>query len=588
MSRLIESLESRNLMHASFAASINFQPLNAPRAPGLLTDYGATYDVRRGGLSYGWSADARANAVDRNLTNKQKNDTFIAMQTGGNKDWDIAVENGTYDVYVVAGDPGVINERMGITLEGEVAVSGITRKTKRYLEGLTSVEVTDGRLTLGNTSSAVNNKICYIGITSTEPATQKTLTVSTPVPLAKETGRVAGKFTVTRTGDVSGALTVPIAMSGTATNGEDYGRFGRAISFAAGESSIDLRVRVETDSLNESNETVTLTIGAVSGYTRVEPSATVTIQDAASPTTPTTLAWATKAARPVAASELFGGAVGNVLYTMGGFVDNTFKPTKAVYAYDVTSNAWTRKADLPVGLTHPGAIVDGTSIYFAGGYPGNGSNGNQTFSTRAVYRYNTTSNTYTALPDLPVARGGGPGMAVLNNVLYVMGGTDANRNDVTSVYALDLGNLGAGWQTRASLPAPRNHAAAVAMGGSIYFVGGQVKQDAQLTTQRNLYRYDTRTNAWTTLASMPGGRSHITDSTFVYNDKLIVLAGQSAYEAALATNIEYDPASNTWKSIASLPAARFSGKGDLVGTKFVYTGGYNGAFKNNTYVGTLS
>src|ERR1700712_2814056 len=102
MSRLIESLENRELFHAPFSASINFAPLNAPRAPGLLTDYGATYAVRRGGLEYGWSDDVQAFAVDRNITRIQKNDTFISMQnvvTGDttgqpstvSSDWSIAV-----------------------------------------------------------------------------------------------------------------------------------------------------------------------------------------------------------------------------------------------------------------------------------------------------------------------------------------------------------------------------------------------------------------------------------------------------------------------------------------------------------------
>lgn len=587
MSRLIESLEPRRHLHSGFMASINFQPLNAQRAPGLQTEYGITYGVRRGGMAFGFNIDSQANAVDRGLTKVQKNDTFVAMQTGGNREWEIGVENGTYDVYIVAGDPGAFNERMGITVEGEVAVSGITRKAKRYMEGLTTVEVSDGRLTLGNASYAVNNKIAYVGIVSSHATPEKTLTVSTPVPLAKETGLVAGQFRITRDGDLSESVTVPVAMSGTATNEVDYGRFGPAVTFAAGVSTIDLLVRPNADGANESDESVTMTIGPVAGHTLIEPSGTVTIQDAANPATPTTLTWATRAARPVAASELFGGPVGNTLYTMGGFVDNTFKPTRAVYAYDVTNNSWARRADLPVALTHTAVVTDGASIYYAGGYPGNGPNGNQTFSTRAVYRYNTASDTYTALPDLPVARGGGA-MAKLGNALYFMGGSDSSRNDVSNVYALDLGNLAAGWTTKASLPAARNHPAAVTLNGSIYFLGGQTNQDAQLTAQRNLYRYDSSSNAWTSLASLPGPRSHITDSTFVHNGKIVVLAGQSAFEAALATNVEYDPATNTWKSIASLPAARFSGKGDLVGTKFVYTGGYAGAFKNNTYVGTLS
>lgn len=592
MSRLIENLEGRRLFHSAISVSVNFQPLNAPRAPGLLTDYGAVYGVRRGGISYGWSQDSTANSVDRNLTKIQKNDTFISMQAGGNRTWDFAVENGLYNVYIVAGDPGAFNDRMAITVENQVAVSGVTKRDRRYLEGLTNVLVTDGKITVGNAPWAVNNKICYIGIVSTEETSENTMTVSTPRPNANETGPVAGRFTVTRTGDLDVATVVPVTMGGTATNATDYGRFGTKLTFAAGVASIDLPVKVFDDGVDEGNETVTMTIGPVTGYTVVESSGTVTIADAGAPvtppsTTPTAVTWASKANRPVAASELISAEVGGVLYTMGGFVDNTFHPSKANYAYDVATNAWTRKADLPVGLTHSGVAADSTSIYIAGGYPGNGSGGQQTFSTKTVYRYDVSSDSYSTLPDLPAARGAGS-LALLGRTLYYIAGDNPSRQDVTDVYALNLDNTGAGWTTKASLPAPRNHAAALSLNGFVYLIGGQTAQDAQLTTFPNVYRYNPSTDAWTTVASMPGGRSHITDSTFVYNGKIIVLAGQSAYESALATNLEYNPATNKWTQIASLPAQRFSGAGHVVGNKFVYSGGYTGGFKNNTYVGTIA
>ena len=118
MNRSIESLEPRRLLHADFSALVHFQPEGTPRVHGYATDYGYAYGLHKGGLTYGWSADARANAVDRNVARLQKNDTFIAMQAGGNKTWSIAVENGPYRVYVFAGDAAGAHDRMGITVEG--------------------------------------------------------------------------------------------------------------------------------------------------------------------------------------------------------------------------------------------------------------------------------------------------------------------------------------------------------------------------------------------------------------------------------------------------------------------------------------
>ena len=599
MSRLIEHLETRRLLHGPLSVAINFAPLNAPRAPGLLTDYGVPYGVRRGGLTYGWDTDVQANSVDRNLTKIQKNDTFINMQNvvGSNTadhTWAMAVENGTYDVYIVAGDPGDFGHRVAITAEGEVAVTGVTKPNKRYIEGLTHVTVTDNKLTIGNAawSDGTGNRICYIGVVSTEDTPDDTLTIDTPQNSVTE-GSGKGIIRITRDGDdIDKTVTIPLSIGGTATNGVDYGRFATSLTMAANVTSIDLPVRAIADSLDEGDETVTLTLGTVAGYTNVESSATVTIRNAggSTPTTPapTNIAWSTKASRPLAASEILGAAVGHKLYTFGGFVDSTYHPTREAYSYDVTSNTWHELAELPVGLTHAGVATDDTRyIYLAGGYPGNGKNGQQTFSTAAVYRYDTQSDTYSTLKSLPQARGAGT-LAYLNNKLYFFAGENSSRQDVTTVWALDLADQDDGWVSKAAVPSPRNHVAAVPLGGKIYIIGGQTGNDAGTVTQAPTYRYDPAANTWVTLASIPTARSHMADASFVYDNKIVVLGGQSGYNSPIASDVLYDPATNKWTTLNSLPDARYSGAAAFIGGKFVYAAGIKSNFAATTYVGTLT
>ena len=579
----IEALENRFLLHAGFATSINFAPLGN-RAPGFELDYGSTYGVRRGDLSYGWATDATADAVTRGATKVKKNDSFIDM-TGNS--WSIGVEDGTYHVYIVAGDASVFNDRMAIDVNGQITVSGITKSARRYLEGEADVDVTNGKITISNAPWAVDDKIAYVGISSYE-VTPSYLDVTASAPTAVESTHTAGAFTITRGGSDSDLLdtplTVPISIGGTATNGTDYGKIGSSVTFGVGVSTITIPVRPVDDGVTEGDETVVLTLGSVSGFTNAEPSATVTIQDSSSSNL-TTLTWTTAASRPQAASEIWGTEVGDKLYTFGGFPDSSYKPSNKLYIYDTSTNTWSAGANLPIGITHVGITTDDSSIYFAGGYPGNGPSGNQTFSTTAVYRYDIASNTYTALPDLPAARGAGS-MTLLNGVLYFVGGADSNRDDVSTMWALNLSDLSAGWVTKASAPAARNHAAFITLNGSAYLIGGQTGQDAALVTHADMYRYNVSSNTWTTLASMPGGRSHISDATFTYDGDIVVLGGQSAYNTPLSSNLEYDPTTNVWKNIASLPAPRFSGVGgEVSSTEFVYTAGYNTDFEATTYVG---
>jgi hypothetical protein len=74
-------------------------------------------------------------------------------------------------------------------------------------------------------------------------------------------------YTVTRTGDISQAGTVAVALSGTATSVTDYttSLTGGAVSFAAGASTASFTVTSTPDTVVELNESVIATLGAITG-----------------------------------------------------------------------------------------------------------------------------------------------------------------------------------------------------------------------------------------------------------------------------------------------------------------------------------
>jgi hypothetical protein len=51
-------------------------------------------------------------------------------------------------------------------VEGVLVVNGTPTSAQRWIEGSTTVAVSDGRLTISNAASAANNKICFIDIAS--------------------------------------------------------------------------------------------------------------------------------------------------------------------------------------------------------------------------------------------------------------------------------------------------------------------------------------------------------------------------------------------------------------------------------------
>ena len=104
---------------------------------------------------------------DRNskLSPDQQHDTFIHTELYGNRTWEIAVPNGSYQVTLVAGDPDYTDSVDKYNLEGILALSGTPTSANHWISGTVTVNVPDGKLTLTNASGSVNNKIDYIEIT---------------------------------------------------------------------------------------------------------------------------------------------------------------------------------------------------------------------------------------------------------------------------------------------------------------------------------------------------------------------------------------------------------------------------------------
>jgi hypothetical protein len=93
-----------------------------------------------------------------------------------------------------------------------------------------------------------------------------TVTVAASVPAASRVGLANGAFVVSRTGDSSSALTVNLALSGTATNGVDYTSLGTTMTIPAGAASATLVVAPLPSASVVGSRTVVLTLSSNSLY----------------------------------------------------------------------------------------------------------------------------------------------------------------------------------------------------------------------------------------------------------------------------------------------------------------------------------
>jgi glucose/arabinose dehydrogenase len=148
---------------------INFQPASAPVPSGYVPDTGLVYGARGNGYTYGWNADNTAVTRDRDaaISPDQRYDTLTQLQKPTNPDavWEIAVSNRQYIVRVVSGDATFFDSIYRTTVEGILTVNGTPTSAARWVEGVSLVSVTNGRLTVRSATGAHFNKICFIDIT---------------------------------------------------------------------------------------------------------------------------------------------------------------------------------------------------------------------------------------------------------------------------------------------------------------------------------------------------------------------------------------------------------------------------------------
>lgn len=121
-----------------------------------------------------------------------------------------------------------------------------------------------------------------VTLTSNDTAPLPEVMIQATDNRAAEQGRDAAVFTVKRRGgNVTQALTVRYSISGTATNGSDYGSLSGSIMIPANQQMATITLVPVDDTAVESSETVILTLNTSSAYAIVATSrsATATIVD---------------------------------------------------------------------------------------------------------------------------------------------------------------------------------------------------------------------------------------------------------------------------------------------------------------------
>jgi len=181
--------------------------------------------------------------------------------------------------------------------------------------------------------------------------------------------------------------------------------------------------------------------------------------------TPETDTWQTLDSMPTARQHIDCGVVDNKIYVIGGIT--SFKNiTKKNEMYDPKTNSWSEKAPIPTLRNNPAIVAKDSLIYVIGGA---GSEKSIWTTIATVECYNPKTDEWTTKADMPVAVFK-PGAVVVNNKIVVLGGQDAGGKSLSSVFIYDIESDT--WEKTTPLPKINCFAGYASVDNIIYVIGG--------------------------------------------------------------------------------------------------------------------
>ena len=241
-------------------------------------------------------------------------------------------------------------------------------------------------------------------------------------------------------------------------------------------------------------------------------------------------------------------ALDGEVFVIGGFaLGGGLVPR--VEAYDPATDTWRTLGDFPApGVHHANTAAVGGRLWVLGHLAG------LTFDAIGdVWSYDPQTDTWSAGSPMPAGtERGGSGVAVLGDVVYVVGGLRATAA-VADAWAYDTSSDT--WAPIPDLPAARDHLVAAGVGGRVWCIGGRdTNVGAHVPT---VDVYDPDTSMWSAGPPMPTSRAGM--AAAIVDDWIFVAGGEGNPDddSGVFAELEVlDTAAGTWTSLDPMPTPR--------------------------------
>lgn len=215
---------------------------------------------------------------------------------------------------------------------------------------------------------------------------------------------------------------------------------------------------------------------------------------------------------------------------------------------------WERVAGAPIARFEGQSAVVNDKFYVFGGY----TDSSVIPKSFAANVYDPATDTWERLPDMPRPMTHA-GTTVVGENIYFAGGVvgSADRNQETKLPASAevwrYNTRTQTWSTMPPLPEPRGAGALVALDNTLHYFGGTGDDRYQETGEHWVLPLDGSTS-WEARASLLNPRNHL--AGIVVNNIIYAIGGQHGHNETLVTQASverYDPEQDQWVELASLP-----------------------------------
>lgn len=238
-------------------------------------------------------------------------------------------------------------------------------------------------------------------------------------------------------------------------------------------------------------------------------------------------------------------------------------PIKVAEVYDFASKKWSSLPDMPMKrAAAAAAVVRNNKIIVVGGL----TEGQGTVA--AVDCFNVETQKWEEFPPLPIGVVG-PYVKLIDDKLYVIGGTDKKNCNQSVVFDFDK-NI---WMDLPPKPTPTYSCGGHLYDRKLYIVGGRSGPKGQ-TPVTAVDAFDLDTQQWENMSSMHALR--VFYSVVGIEDEIYVVGGLVPTVGVCRIVEKYNIHEDMWARINDLSEIRSDSVGGVVGNRVVVAGGLGG------------